>query len=91
MKHLLLPLVLLALPATAQAACFAGYKAKQDNPLRLHYGVMQIDACDPQEAEREVSERLQGSGWTLLNVVQVSAEAPTDQQKANAGDYFLRY
>ncbi|HKK98531.1 MAG TPA: hypothetical protein VJ928_10125, partial [Marivita sp.] len=35
--------VLFSLPVTAQAACYADYKAKQDAPLRLHYGVAQIN------------------------------------------------
>ena len=40
----------LALPAQA-AGCYADYKAKQDNPLRLHYGVAQISgACDRDSA-----------------------------------------
>jgi len=45
MKRIIPFLVLatLALPATAQAACYADYKAKQDAPLRLHYGVAEID------------------------------------------------
>jgi len=42
-------LALMALPA--QAECYADYKAKQDDPLRLHYGVAQVSACDPAGAE----------------------------------------
>ena len=29
----------LAMAAPAEAACYAQYKAKQDNPLRFHVGV----------------------------------------------------
>ena len=46
MKHALLFLTLAACLATAlpvaAADCFADYKAKQDDPLRLHYGVAQV-------------------------------------------------
>ena len=57
---------LLALPATA--ACYADYKAKQDNPLKLHYGVIELPdvACgSAQDAAPEVSRRIAADGWTL--------------------------
>ena len=38
---LLLLLAALAQPAHA-AGCYADYKAKQDNPLQLHYGVIEL-------------------------------------------------
>ena len=38
----LLAVALMAVAAPAQAECYADYKAKQDNPLRLHYGVVQL-------------------------------------------------
>lgn len=95
MRHALLPLILaLLLPAAAQAQCYAEYKAKQDNPLRLHYGILVLDsaACPgPAAAERAVAQRLSGTGWTLLNVVGLSQAPPSDQQRANAGDFFLRF
>ena len=44
MKTLVLSLLLaLAAPAVANAACYVEYKAKQDSPLRLHYGVLRLD------------------------------------------------
>ena len=61
--------LLLALPATAQAACIAEYKAKQDNPLRLQHGEMQVASCDMAEASAEVSARLVQQGWILLKIV----------------------
>lgn len=95
MRHALLPLILaLLLPAAAQAQCYAEYKAKQDNPLRLHYGILALDsaACPgPAAAQRAVAQRLSGTGWTLLNVVGLSQAPPSDQQRANAGDFFLRF
>ena len=42
------------LPAAAEAACYADYKAKQDSPLRLHYGVVQLSGqCAPAAAAAE--------------------------------------
>lgn len=73
MKHTLALLglctALLTLPAAAQAACTAEYKAKQDNPLRLQHGEMQVSACDMATATREVSARLAQQGWILLKIV----------------------
>lgn len=84
-------LAVLALPA--QAACYADYKAKQDNPLRLHYGVMQVPdgACSPGAARAEIAGRLKAQGWTLLNVIGVFGPEGLDERKGNAGAYFLRY
>ena len=92
MKHALALTVLLLTTAAAQAACFADYKAKQDNPLRLHYGVVQLTgACDAQSAAQEISSRIAGDGWQLLNVVSVFEDGGLEQRKQSAGDYFLRY
>ncbi|EEX09380.1 conserved hypothetical protein [Ruegeria lacuscaerulensis ITI-1157] len=83
---------LLSLGASADAAeCYADYKAKQDNPLRLHYGVMQVSTCQKGQAKQEVAQRLQSSGWTLLNVISVFGPEGLDQRKANAGKYYLRF
>lgn len=84
-------LALLALPA--QAACYADYKAKQDGPLRLHYGVIQLpdNACSPGAAQGEVRRRLAAQGWTLLNVVSVFGPEGLGERKANAGAHFLRF
>ena len=68
-----------ALPA--QAECYADYKAKQDDPLRLHYGV----------AEAELAHRLEASGWVLLNVLSVFGPEGLEERKASAADYFLRF
>lgn len=83
--------VLVAAPAQAQ--CFADYKAKQDNPLRLHYGVAQLPdkACTKQAAARALAPRLARDGWTLLNIVSIFGPEGLDQRKASAGPYFLRY
>lgn len=95
MKTLIASFALAAALATgAQAECFAEYKAKQDDPLRLHYGIMMIpeNTCPGQQAAAGIlSPRLQAGGWTLLNIVGLSTTPPTDQQKANAGEFYLRY
>lgn len=61
--------LMLSLPAAAQAACTAEYKAKQDNPLRLQHGEMQVTSCDMGTARAEVSDRLAKQGWILLKIV----------------------
>ncbi|NNE53671.1 MAG: hypothetical protein HKN30_14870 [Sulfitobacter sp.] len=96
MKHALFSLTLaatLALAGSVQAAnCFADYKAKQDKPLRLHYGVAQIKgACDAGSAHAELAPRLASRGWTLLNVVSVFGPEGLAQRKDSAGPNYLRF
>lgn len=76
------------------AACFAAYKAKQDAPLRLHYGViaLDIDPCEATaETEARIAERIGGDGWSLLQVVRMLDEAQVESERDDAGAYFLRY
>lgn len=81
-----------AFPTSAMAAeCFADYKAKQDAPLRLHYGVMQVASCDPGAAKAEISDRLRAAGWTLLNVISVFGPEGLQERKTDAGQYYLRF
>lgn len=85
-------LACLALPAHAD--CYAEYKAKKDDPLRLHYGILLIEAdiCpDPKEAEVIVQDRLADTQWTLLNVIGLSKAAPSKEQESNAGTFYLRF
>ena len=97
MKQILLSLVVPALLAwmatpVLAADCFADYKAKQDNPLRLHYGVVQINgACTKESAKSELATRLSGSGWTVLNVVSVFGPEGLPERKDSAGAFYLRY
>lgn len=96
MKHtrlLLCAAVLLALTGPAFAAdCFADYKAKQDNPLRLHYGVAQISgACTRAAAQAQLAQRLRAQGWTLLNIVSVFGPDGLAQRRDSAGSNFLRF
>ena len=84
-------LLVLAAPVAAQT-CYADYKAKQDDPLKLHYGVAEIPgACSKGNAKAQLAPRLTSGGWTLLGVVSVFGPDGLDKRKANAGAYFLRY
>mmetsp|Transcript_27755 Transcript_27755/g.51673 ORF Transcript_27755/g.51673 Transcript_27755/m.51673 type:complete len:94 (+) Transcript_27755:755-1036(+) len=93
MKRIALSLALtLALAGGATAQCFADYKAKQDNPLRLHYGVAQITGqCANGAAQTELQGRLAAQGWTLLQVMSVFGPEGLDQRKDSAGQYYLRF
>lgn len=93
MKQLSFQVLILVLAAgAAQADCYADYKAKQDNPLRLHYGVAEIRGnCNIGTAEDQLRPALQRDGWQLLTVLGVFNEGGLDERRNSAGDYFLRY
>ncbi|WP_107846345.1 hypothetical protein [Litoreibacter ponti] len=97
MKHYILSMALgvgLLAAAPVHAACYADYKAKKDNPLQLHYGVIALpdSACSSaRAAAQSVAPRLQAAGWTLLNIVSVFDDRGLDRRQANAGQYFLRF
>ena len=86
-------LVALAIASPASAECYADYKAKQDDPLRLHYGVAQVSDgnCSPGAAQGELSPRLAQAGWILLNVVSTFGPEGLGERQASAGEFFLRY
>ncbi|WP_339645539.1 hypothetical protein [Jannaschia helgolandensis] len=93
MKRALLILMAFVLAGPASAACYADYKAKQDDPLRLHYGVVELpdDACDTSSAAATLRDRLD-DGWQLLQVISVfDDEDGLEKRKASAGEFFLRY
>lgn len=93
MKTLLSSILALGLSASvAHAACYADYKAKQDDPLRLHYGVAAVQGdCSVANAQSQLSGRLSGAGWELLTVLSVFDDAQLDDKKDSAGEYFLRF
>jgi hypothetical protein len=97
MKHYIFSVALAALltaGSAAQAACYADYKAKKDNPLQLHYGVIQLpDAvcAGSRNAASVIAPRLAKQGWTLLNVVSVFDDGGLAGRETRAGQYFLRF
>ncbi len=81
-----------ALPA--QAACYADYKAKREDPLKLHYGVVQVDISPcamSDKVKRQVRQRLKAAGWQLLQVQSVFGEGGLGKRKQDAGQFFLRF
>lgn len=95
MKPFALVLALaVSLAAVPAQACYADYKAKQDNPLRLHYGVAEIPegACGSKSAAAQaLAPRLARDGWKLLNILSIFGPEGLDQRRDSAGPYFLRY
>lgn len=93
MKNLSVSLLIFCLSATfAQAACYADYKAKQDNPLRLHYGITEVRGdCSVAAAEAQLRDGLGRDGWQLLNVLGVFDETGLDERRDSAGEFYLRY
>lgn len=83
----------IVLAGSASAECYADYKAKQDNPLRLHYGVAQVSDgnCSPGAAQGELKPRLASAGWTLLNVLETFGPEGLGERQASAGEFYLRY
>ncbi len=97
MKRILRPVALaalaLTLAAAAAAQCFADYKAKQDNPLRLQYGIVELPpaACDDRTAAaRHVEDVLARHGWTLLQIESTFGPEGFEQRRARAGEIHLR-
>jgi len=85
---------LMVLAPSASAACYADYKAKQENPYRLHYGVIQIDnsPCTMSDmVESTVAKRLGAAGWQLLQVRSVFEDDGLAKRKKDAGEFFLRF
>ncbi len=97
MKQMLLSLVATVVlawmaPPVLAADCFADYKAKQDNPLRLHYGVVQISgACTKVWAYSEIAASLCGCGWSVFIVVCVLGPVGLPERLGSAGPFYLRY
>lgn len=94
MKTLTLIALLALVASPASAACYADYKAKQDNPLRLHYGVAELPdaACGSAgAAAAALAPRLAQNGWTLLNILSIFGPEGLEQRKDSAGSNYLRY
>lgn len=91
-RTLLLSATFVALAGAAQAACFADYKAKRDDPLRLHYGVAEVlGNCTAEAAAAELEPRLAADNWQLLSIEGVFDDAGLEEREESAGEYYLRY
>ncbi len=93
MKRLIsLSAAFVVLCSSAQAACFADYKAKRDDPLRLHYGVAEVRGdCTPAAARNELTTRLAAADWQLLSIEGVFDDAGLEERESSAGEFYLRY
>ncbi len=94
MSRIIFLVLALILASPVQAECYADYKAKQDNPLRLAYGVSQVSdhACGkPQAARSELEGRLQAAGWTLLKILSTFGPEGLAERQSSAGEFFLRF
>lgn len=79
-------------PNVSASDCLFAYKAKRDNPLQLHYGVIAIQGeCSAGAAKQEAATRLAANGWSLLVLLERVDSNKVNQYKETAGDYFLRY
>ena len=85
--------VFLALAGPVSAECFADYKASRSDPLRLHYGVVELDPageCSIAAAEPQVRDRLPDP-WNLLQVMDVFGPEGLEERRESAGDFYLRF
>ena len=91
--RILTALCVALLAAGPAQACYADYRAKMDDPLRLHYGVIDLpdEACTLAAATPVITSRLRAAGWELLQVVSIFDEAGLTERRSDAGEHFLRY
>lgn len=96
-SHILFTLLFICLTSqSVSAACYTDYKAKMDQPLRLHYGVMKLyeSGCKEEsqsDMENRVSIRLRIAGWQLLGVLATFDDSGLVKRKESAGQYYLRF
>ena len=68
-------LILTLSTQAANAACYAEYKAKRDNPLELFYDVAQVGGkCTIADATQRLKKQLAKQGLTLLKVLSVKEQ-----------------
>ena len=94
MKYVYSLLLILMAGTVSAQTCFVHYKAKQDDPLKLHYGVMNVTSDDCSaltDITATTAARLSPAGWTLLNVVKADTMTPSAEEISNAGDFYLRF
>ncbi len=89
-----LGIVVFLAAGAADAACYADYKAKRNDPLKLHYGVIELpdSVCGDRAAARQnVAERIERGGWQLLTIEGIFGREGADARRESAGQNFLRY
>jgi hypothetical protein len=95
MKRWILILALFTASASAAGAeCYADYKAKRDDPLRLHYGVIRLPdaACGSRAAAAQATaRRIEGDGWKLLSIEGIFDRDAAEARRQSAGENYLRY
>ncbi|KRO90136.1 MAG: hypothetical protein NWQ64_02840 [Paracoccaceae bacterium] len=76
----------------AQAECYYAYKAKKDNPLQLHLGVIKVDTnCNASLDASPIAARINVEGWSLLVVLGQVSPGDLPARKESFGAFFLRY
>jgi hypothetical protein len=93
MKQIALTLTFIALSSPLYADCYADYKAKMDNPLRLHYGVIRLpdSACLRPAASAAITQRVLSGGWQFLELMSIFDESGLAARRNDAGQYYLRF
>lgn len=84
------------LACSANAACYADYKARKYDPFKLHYGVLLLyseDCIDElvSVTKSRVYFRLEQVGWRLLDVIDVFNDSGLKERKESAGKYYLKF
>ena len=77
----------LSLAGQASAQCYADFKAKQDNPLRLQYGIVELpqSACTSRQAAQDYASRvIAQTGWTLLQIESIFGPSEFNSRSAHA-------
>ena len=85
--------VALTLAGPAAAECYADYKAKRDEPVKMIYGVGRVSDgnCSIDAAKVELAPRLAANGWTILLVLSTFGPEGLVERKASASEWFLSY
>ena len=76
----------------ADDKCFYEYKAKKDDPLRLHVGILETNqTCDLNTELGKLQSRLETGGWRLIQVVKSFDKRPSDEQLQKYGQFIFKY
>ncbi len=90
---ILITTLLLALATQASAQCYADYKAKQDDPLRLQYGLIALPdrACGNRAAAEAYARPVVArAGWTLLQIESILTRSQFEARRSDAGAVHTR-